>query len=51
MQLQKDYHAWVAGSTRAGYGHVEKDPLTADIWLFKAACDLRSWARPEPFEA
>ncbi|OJA21603.1 hypothetical protein AZE42_01675 [Rhizopogon vesiculosus] len=51
LQLQKDYHAWVAGSNKAGYGPVEKDPLTADIWLFRTSSDLKSWARPEPFEA
>lgn len=51
MQLQKDYQAWVNGSSSAGYGPIEKDPLTSDIWLFKTSSDLKSWARPEPFEA
>lgn len=51
MELQKDYQAWCAGNTRAGYGPVEKDTLTDDLWLFKTASDFKSWARPEPFEA
>ncbi|KAG2157068.1 armadillo-type protein [Suillus clintonianus] len=51
VQLQKDYQAWVAGSSKAGYGPIEKDPLTSDIWLFKTSSDVKSWARPEPFEA
>lgn len=51
VQLQKDYQAWVNGSSSAGYGPIEKDPLTSDIWLFKTSSDLKSWARPEPFEA
>ncbi|KAG2368513.1 armadillo-type protein [Suillus spraguei] len=51
VQLQKDYQAWVNGSSTAGYGSIEKDPLTSDIWLFKTSSDLKSWARPEPFEA
>ncbi|KAG1782460.1 armadillo-type protein [Suillus placidus] len=51
VQLQKDYQAWVNGSSNAGYGPIEKDPLTSDIWLFKTSSDLKSWARPEPFEA
>ncbi|KAG1905687.1 armadillo-type protein [Suillus fuscotomentosus] len=51
IQLQKDYQAWVNGSSHAGYGPIEKDMLTSDIWLFKTSSDLKSWARPEPFEA
>jgi len=51
VQLQRDYQAWVNGSSNAGYGPIEKDPLTSDIWLFKTSSDLKSWARPEPFEA
>ncbi|KAH7889726.1 hypothetical protein F5I97DRAFT_1924243 [Phlebopus sp. FC_14] len=50
MQLQTDYQAWCAGDKQAGYGPVEKDPLTGDIWVFKTASDFKSWARPDPFE-
>ncbi|KIK95893.1 hypothetical protein PAXRUDRAFT_826555 [Paxillus rubicundulus Ve08.2h10] len=51
MQLQIDYQAWCAGDKQAGYGPVEKDPLTGDVWIFKTSSDLRSWARSEPLDA
>ncbi|KIJ69430.1 hypothetical protein HYDPIDRAFT_185206 [Hydnomerulius pinastri MD-312] len=50
VQLQRDYQNWCAGDERAGYGPVEKDPLTGDVWVFKTHSDLKSWARPEPLE-
>ncbi|KAH7930808.1 ARM repeat-containing protein [Leucogyrophana mollusca] len=50
VQLQKDYQTWCAGS-QAGYGPIEKDTMTNDIWIFKTAFDFKSWARPEPFSA
>ncbi|KAI6040167.1 hypothetical protein EDC04DRAFT_2867755 [Pisolithus marmoratus] len=51
MELQKDYQSWCAGDTKAGYGPVEKDLLTGDIWLFITMSDYGSTAHPEPFEA
>lgn len=50
LQLQKDYQAWCSGDDQAGYSPVEKDPLTGDIWIFKTNADLKSSARPEPWE-
>ncbi|KAG9318449.1 hypothetical protein JVU11DRAFT_540 [Chiua virens] len=50
MQLQRDYQSWCTGDNQAGYSPVEKDPLTSDIWIFKTNSDLKSSARPEPWE-
>lgn len=51
MELLKDYQSWCAGDTKAGYGPVEKDLLTGDIWLFTTMSDYGSTAHPQAFEA
>lgn len=50
MQLQRDYQAWCAGDHQVGYGPVQNDPLTGDVWIFKTNSDLKSSARSEPWE-
>ncbi|KAI6127304.1 hypothetical protein F5141DRAFT_1086965 [Pisolithus sp. B1] len=51
MELLKDYQSWCAGDAKAGYGPVEKDLLTGDIWLFTTMSDYGSTAHPQAFEA